>query len=262
MGGLGRVMPWTRTAFLVGSLALVGIPPFAGFFSKDSILAALLDRGDYGYVLFAVGLAGTFLTGLYSFRLFFLVFGGEQSAFAREHHHSHHGKEGPFSMVWTVLTLAVLSVVGGFVQFAPFWHPLTDWLEPVAHPFAEADNAQEWLASGLAVALGALGIATAYALYGRMRPARDPLDIRVFANKFYWDELYDWIFYRPGDAIARAFGRFIERPVVAGSIAGVTRGFGLGGAEVARVQNGLVRSYALALAGGLAVLAVVFLSVR
>src|SRR4051794_30623577 len=82
MGGLGRVMPWTQRTFLVGSLALVGIFPFAGFFSKDSILAAMLDRGWYGDVLFACGLAGTFLTGLYSFRLYFYVFRGQQSAFA------------------------------------------------------------------------------------------------------------------------------------------------------------------------------------
>jgi NADH-quinone oxidoreductase subunit L len=262
MGGFGRLMPWTRTAFLCGSLALVGIPPFAGFFSKDSILATTLDRGWYGYVLFALGLFGTFLTGLYTFRLFLLVFTGEPTAYAREHFHSHHGAEGPFSMVWTVLTLAALSVVGGFLQFAPFWHPLSDWLEPVATPFAEADNWQEWFASGCAVALGLAGIGVAWALYGRRRPERDPLVLPAFARKFYWDELYDWIWYRPGDVIARAFGRFVEQPFVAGSIGEVTRGFGLGSRGLARVQNGLVRSYALALAGGLAVLAVVFLSVR
>jgi len=167
MGGMGRLMPWTRTAFLVGSLALVGIFPFAGFFSKDSILAATLDHGSYGMVLFVAGLAGTFLTGLYAFRLYFIVFTGDQSRFAREHHHSHHGREGPFSMMWTVLTLAVLSVVGGWIQFAPFWHPLTDWLEPVAEPLVEPTEAQEWLASGLALALGLAGIAVAWLAYSR-----------------------------------------------------------------------------------------------
>jgi NADH-quinone oxidoreductase subunit L len=262
MGGLGRVMPWTQGAFLVGCLALVGIPPFAGFFSKDSILAAMLDRGAYGYVLFACGLAGAFLTGLYTFRMFFYVFRGEQSAFAREHHHSHHGAEGPFSMVWTVLTLAALSIVGGWIQFAPVWHPLTDWLEPVAHPFAEADNAQEAVASVAAVVLGLAGMGVAWALYGRRRPVRDPLDVPVFARKFYWDELYDLLWYRPGDAIARALAWGVEKPIIGGSLTALTRGFGVGSRGVGVVQNGLVRSYALALAGGLAVLAVVFLSVR
>src|SRR5213595_390978 len=85
MGGVGALMPRTRTAFLIGSLALVGIPPLAGFFSKDSIIAATLDRGWYGYVLFAAALAGTFLTGVYAFRLFFIVFPGELSPFVQEH---------------------------------------------------------------------------------------------------------------------------------------------------------------------------------
>ena len=83
MGGIAKEMPHTRTAFLIGSLALVGIPPFAGFFSKDSIIAATLDRGAFGYCLFAACLAGAFLTGLYTFRLFFIVFGGSRPTSSR-----------------------------------------------------------------------------------------------------------------------------------------------------------------------------------
>jgi NADH-quinone oxidoreductase subunit L len=262
MGGLGRLMPWTRTAFLVGSLALVGIFPFAGFFSKDSIIAATLARGDwYGYVLFAVGLAGTFLTGVYAFRLFFIVFTGEQSGFAREHYHSHHGREGPFSMVWTVLVLAVLSLVGGWIQFAPFWDPITKWLEPVAEPLVFPSNAQEWLASGGSMLIGLAGIGVAWAMYYRRRVAV-PRPLPVLEHKFYWDELYDRLFYRPGDLVARALTWGFERPVIGGSLDAVTRGFGFGSRELGVAQNGLVRSYALALASGLAVLAVVFLAVR
>ena len=98
MGGLGRTMPHTRIVFLVGSLALVGIPPFAGFFSKDSIIAAMLDRGAFGYALFACGLAGAFLTGIYTFRLFFIVFGKRGRRASRT---CTAEAEGPFSMVWT-----------------------------------------------------------------------------------------------------------------------------------------------------------------
>ena len=104
MGGLGKAMPHTKRAFLVGSLALVGIPPFAGL-----LLQGLDHRGDArpaagsAYCLFAACLAGAFLTGLYTFRLYFVVFGGEQSEFAREHLHTPKGRlEGPLSMVWTV----------------------------------------------------------------------------------------------------------------------------------------------------------------
>src|SRR6476659_5934872 len=88
MGGLRRLLPRTFIAFTIGAVALVGIPPFAGFFSKDSILADAMDRGAFGYVLWVVGLAGTFLTGLYTFRLLFLVFWGEPSACVREHFHA------------------------------------------------------------------------------------------------------------------------------------------------------------------------------
>src|SRR5204863_2576099 len=141
LAGIGRLMPFTKLVFLIGSLALVGIPPFAGFFSKDSILAAGLDRGWYGILLTIVGLVGAFLTGVYAFRLYFIVFTGEPSAFAREHFHDHRGREGPLSMRWTVGTLALLSAIGGFLQFAPLWHPLSTWLGPVAEAFAEPTNA-------------------------------------------------------------------------------------------------------------------------
>jgi NADH-quinone oxidoreductase subunit L len=258
--GVGRLMPQTRVVFLIGSLALVGIPPFAGFFSKDSILAAALDRGTYGDVIFAAGQLGALLTGLYTFRLFFIVFTGEPSAFAREHLHVHRA-EGPLSMRWTVGGLALLSSIGGFLQFAPVWHPLTDWLEPVARPIADATSGQETFGSILAVCLGVLGIAIAWMLYAAKR-ARVPRALRLFEQKFYWDELYDLLWYRGSELVARGFYGLVERPLIAGSLAAVTGGVSLSGRGLGRAQNGLVRSYVLALAGGLAVLAVVFLSVR
>jgi NADH-quinone oxidoreductase subunit L len=164
-------------------------------------------------------------------------------------------------MVWTVWVLAALSIVGGLVQFAPFWHPLTDWLEPVAPSFAEATDRQEVIASVCAVVFGLLGILVARSLYGT-RTSDVPRTLPVLENKFYWDELYDFLFYKPAVLVTRAFYRLVEKPLIAGSIGGVTRGFRIGSGEATRVQNGLVRSYALALAGGLAVLAVVFLTNR
>jgi NADH-quinone oxidoreductase subunit L len=261
LAGIGRLMPFTKLVFLIGSLALVGIPPFAGFFSKDSILAAGLDRGWYGILLTVLGLVGAFLTGVYAFRLYFIVFTGEPSAFAREHFHTHHGKEGPLSMRWTVGTLALLSVIGGFLQFAPLWHPLSTWLGPVAEPFAEPTNAQEWAISGAAVGVGLAGIVVAWALYAA-KTIPVPRPVRLFEKKFYWDELYDYLWYYPADLVARGFYALVERPLIAGAIETVSGSVGLGGRGLARAQTGLVRSYALALAGGLAVLAVVFLAAR
>ena len=123
MGGLRKLMPFTYGAFLVGALALVGVPPFSGFFSKDPILANALDDGNLGYVLFGLAAFGAFLTGLYTFRMIFLAFGGEPTEELRARYHPHGGKEGPYSMVFVVSVLSVLAAVAGFLQFTPYSGP-------------------------------------------------------------------------------------------------------------------------------------------
>src|SRR2546423_4130835 len=158
--GVGAMMPWTKWAFLVGAAALVGVPAFSGFFSKDPILAADLHDHWYG-VLFAVcGLVGTFLTGLYTFRLYFIVFPGEPSAFVREHHHRHHGREGPWTMLVPVAILTVLAAVSRWIQVQPFWDPITHWLSSVVptEPAAEATNWDDAVMSVLAPILGIGGV--------------------------------------------------------------------------------------------------------
>src|SRR5437868_12404886 len=264
MGGLRTVMPRTYWAFLIGSLALVGIFPFAGFFSKDSILAAAMDHGTYGYVLWAGGLAGTFLTGLYTFRLFFVVFGGEPSAFVREHLHALKRDVPGFALAIPVGVLAALSLIGGWIQWAPFWHPIETWLQVVAEPVVSPKNWQEWTSSALALLLGGAGIGVAWLLYGARRVEVPRLAFwqRTLERKFYFDELYDALFYTPAVYAANAFAGWIERPLILGSgreIGEETRD--LGGA-FARLQTGLLRTYALAIASSLAVLAIVFVAVR
>src|SRR5581483_4733385 len=217
LAGIGKLMPFTRTVFLIGSLALVGVFPFAGFFSKDSILAAALQRGWYGDVIYAAGLAGAFLTGVYTFRLFFIVFTGEPSAFAREHFHRHHGKEGPSWMLAPVAALALLSCIGGFLQFSPVWHPFSDWLAPAAGSLADPTNTQEWLTSAAALAIGLAGIGVAWAIYGAKRVAA-PRAWPVLQQKFYWDELYDVLWYRTSDLAARGLYALVETPLIGGSI--------------------------------------------
>src|SRR5205823_2896754 len=121
MGGLRKLAPRTYWCFMAGALSLVGIPPFSGFFSKDSILAAALARGTFGAILWVFGVAGAFLTGVYTFRMLFLVFWGEPSAYVQEHFHRHHDREAPHEMFWPVAILAVLATFAGWIQFAPFW---------------------------------------------------------------------------------------------------------------------------------------------
>jgi NADH-quinone oxidoreductase subunit L len=264
MGGLRKLMPLTYWFFLAGALALVGVPPFAGFFSKDSILAAALAHGTFGAILWVAGVVGTFLTGLYTFRMVFLVFWGEPSAYAREHHHAHDGKEGPPEMFWPVAALAVLAVVGGWIQFAGVWTPVSDFLEVSAPSLVIASGTQEVVSSIFAVLFGLVGVAVAWALYGARRAEvpRMPQLQAALERKLWFDDLYDVAFYKPAVWLARAWNRWIERPIILGSATELALGTQESGRLAARVQTGLLRAYALGFAGGLAVLVVVFISVR
>jgi NADH-quinone oxidoreductase subunit L len=262
MGGLRTLMPLTFWAFVVGSLALAGMPPFSGFFSKDSILAAALANGGwYGYLLWAAGMVGTFLTGLYAFRMLFMAFLGEPSAFVREHLHHLEGGLVGWTLAVPVAVLTALAAVGGFVQFAGIWTPISDWLEPVAPSLVDASGVQEAVSSIVAVLLGLAGIGVAWWIYGARR-ASAPRPLALLEHKFWFDELYDALFYRPAVLLSVGLLNGVERPLVFGSVgelAGSVRDLGLG---ARRLQTGLVRTYALAIAASLAVVTVVFVVVR
>ena len=263
MRGIGQLMPWTRWAFLAGSLALVGVPPFAGFFSKDAIIAAALHDHWYGVILWVVALVGTFLTGLYTFRLYFIVFAGEPKDL---HPHRDHGREGPLTLLVPVAVLTVLATVGGWIQFSPLWHPLTNWLEPVARTLgvAEPSSWQDALSSALALSLGLAGIGVAWTMYGTGRVAvpRRPALQRVLEHKLYFDEAYDRLFYQPSVALVRYLQRTVEDDwilPVGGEFGEVTLETGR---LTRRLQTGLLRTYVFFLGTGMAVLAIVFLLVR
>jgi len=259
MRGMAQALPWTRWAFLVGSLALVGLPPFSGFFSKDSIIAAALHDHWYGVILALAALAGAFLTGLYTFRLYFIVFGRDDGPAPHVHGHG----EGPRTMLVPVGILSVLALVGGWIQFSPVWHPLTSWLEPAAATLgvAEPTNAQEAIASVAAVALGLAGIGVAWAMYGARRRAipRVPTLQRALEHKFYFDELYDGLFYKPAAALANVWRRDVEESFVLAAGPDIGETAFDAGRGVRRLQTGLLRTYVFFLGTGMAVLVIVFL---
>jgi NADH-quinone oxidoreductase subunit L len=263
MRGLGKVMPFTKWCFLAGALALVGIPPFAGFFSKDPIIASTLNIGWYGYIFYACGLIGAFLTGLYTFRLWFLVFPGEPSAFVREHYHDHHGREGAWTMLVPVGILTVLATIGGWIQFPPHWDPITKWLAPVAPslPDAVASSTQETVTSIVSVLVGLTGIAVAWAVYSERKiaiPAVPSLR-RVLENKFYFDTLYERIFYVPAVETTNFLRREFEQPVVLQTGPDLGEGTLATGGLVRRIQTGLLRTYVLFIAAGAAAIVLAFL---
>jgi NADH-quinone oxidoreductase subunit L len=269
MGGLRRVMPRTALAFVIGSLALAGMPPLSGFFSKDSILASALASGGYGQILFGAGLAGALLTGIYTFRLFFVVFLGEPSPLVREHTREHGHGEGPWTMTLPVAVLAVLAAVGGWVQIAGIWHPFGEWLDPIAvgreHlALVEPTVTQDYVTSALAVGLGLVGIYVAWVLYGaRTRPVPRYAAVQeTLEHKLWFDELYDRIFFRPAVLLTGIFRRGVEEPLIGGSIEGVTLGARGAGGALGEAQTGYLRSYALAIAAAVAVLVVVFITVQ
>ena len=269
MGGLRASMPKTYLAFLIGSLALVGIPPLSGFFSKDAILASALASGGFGQFLFVVGLVGALLTGLYTFRLFFLVFLGEPSPLVQEHAEGHGHGEGPWTMMWPVGILAVLSVIGGWVEVAGGWHTFGEWLDPIAIAreqlaLVEPTTTQDYVTSALAVGLGLVGIFTAWVFYGaRKRPVpHDEAVQDVLEHKFWFDELYDLIFYKPAVLLTRALRRGVEEPLIGGSISGVSAGTRETAGAVGGAQTGYLRSYALVIAFAVAILVVVFVTVQ
>src|ERR687888_47026 len=147
MGGLRALLPRTYWAFLVGALA----------------------SGWYGQLLWVVGMAGAFLTGLYAFRMVFLVFWGEPSAFVREHFHRLRQDVVGVSLGVPVAVLTVLAALGGWLQFAGIWTPVSDWLEPVTPALVDASSAQEAVSSAAAVGLGIVGIWVAWWLYSARR---------------------------------------------------------------------------------------------
>jgi NADH-quinone oxidoreductase subunit L len=261
MGGLRGELPRTHLAFLVGTLALVGLPPFAGFWSKDAVLAsALATGGALGWTLFLGGLAGVLLTGAYSFRLYFAVFHGPRGE--AEAHAGGRG-EGPRSMLVPVGALAVLSAVGGLLSIPGVWHPFGYWLAGTAEALVEPTAAQDYATSLIAVPLGLAGL-----WYARRRfragaqIVTSPAAWRLFEQKLWFDELYDALFYRPAAAVARALRREVEEPVVERSLDEIGSGTLQAAGEVGRFQSGLLRTYALAITISVAVLVVVFVAVR
>jgi NADH-quinone oxidoreductase subunit L len=264
MGGLARRLPFTFRAFIVGSLALAAIPPFAGFFSKDSILGSAANAGALGWTLWTMAAAGAFLTALYTFRLLFIVFFGQMSPFAQEHLHVKRF-EGGLAMAWPVAILMVLATVGGFLQVPGAWSAVDSWLDPVAESAEEASGVTFAFSLVVTLALSLTGIALAWMFWGRpsLVPERArrrySWAARTLEHKFYFDEAYDTVFYEPSARVAMLGGRYVEEPVFLRSLGDLGQGVRAASSRLSLVQTGSVRSYALALAGGAAVIAVVFL---
>jgi NADH-quinone oxidoreductase subunit L len=298
MGGLRRAMPFTFVTFTVAALALAGFPLFAGFFSKDVIIAFALHRGGLDAVLAVIAYIAALMTAFYAFRMVFRVFFGATVPEARELERGHlahaepenpatgekedtdvgfpgpehHVAERSWVMKTAMAPLALLSIVGGLVLVPGVTKTLDEFLEPTFeesryledHPSEGA----EW--AGLAVGglIAIAGVALAWYLYRRragltleLRERLAPVHTFLY-NKWYFDELFELLFVRP----TAAFGRFgiavVESAFVQGTIVGGASGIVRAGSSFARaIQSGYLRAYALLLIIGFAGLGLYFLMV-
>lgn len=259
MGGLKKALPITYITFLIGTIAIAGIPPFAGFFSKDEILAHAFASNP---VLWVLGLIGSLLTAFYMFRLFYLTFHGDFRGTNDQKHHLH---ESPKSMTIPLMVLAGLSVVGGFFGFPEIFggsHPLKRFLEPV---FADSDiktlphhlsHSTEFMLMGLTLLCLAVVIWVAYNQYVKKKevPAEDAeiegATHKVVYNKFYVDELYNAVITKPLNWISSKTNRYIEADIIDGVVNGTGKAI-LGGSKLSRfIQQGNVGFYIFAMVIG------------
>jgi NADH-quinone oxidoreductase subunit L len=251
MGALKKAMPVTTFTFLIAGLALAGVPPFTGFFSKDEILWQAFQHGHK--VLWGIGLAAAACTSFYIFRLIFLTFFGESHVSEQAKHHLH---ESPFSMTSVLIILAVLSLLGGLVGIPHVLggHNLIHaWLGLEGGHAAPSDERMELISMGISVAIALAGIFSAWLFYLK-KPALAAGLARglrglhqLLSNKFYVDEIYDALIVRPILRLSQGFlAGVVDEKIVDGALVnGSGRTVAWLGSLVSRLQGGLVNSYAL-----------------
>lgn len=253
MGGLGVKMKITAWTFAIGALALSGIFPFAGFWSKDAILTEALHQNVWYFI---VGLTAAFFTAFYMARLFFLVFFGK----SRTDHKGHEPHESPAVMTIPLIVLAVLAIGAGFV-FTPFNPWFGEWLT------GAADEHTNWTVIILSNLVGLLGIGLGYLMYVRGTIARDVISsrapglYRLVSNKYYMDELYQTIIITPLKGLGFVL-RLFEHYVIDGAVRLSASSALYVGRLGARMQNGQLQAYGLASLLGIVLLMIIFVGRR
>jgi NADH-quinone oxidoreductase subunit L len=279
MGGLKAKLPWTHLTMLIGCVAIAGIPPLAGFFSKDEILWSAFRISGYGTLVWVIGFVAAGMTAFYMFRALFMTFWGTCRA---DEHVKHHIHESPRVMTVPLTVLAVLSVVGGYVgvphvlggsnAFHEFLMPVIGGPAPAKAHAGLSLVAQAWASGGeagshggaaleiglmaLSVSIALAGIGMAWLFYVK-NPALPALLAkrwsglyRAVSNKYYVDELYEALFVtslkRLGTGLWRGFDEF----VIDGTVNGIACFFGWISGVLRQVQTGYVQNYAFAIVLG------------
>ncbi len=262
MGGLRKYLPITFATFLIGTIAISGLPPFAGFFSKDELLAHVYEHSK---LMWGLGLLVSLMTSFYMFRLLFLVFFGQFRGSEDQRAHLH---ESPLTITGPLLVLALLAAVGGLLGIPAIMGGtpvLANWLAPVlALPLKLAgqaphalSHAEEWVLMGVSTAVALAGLIIAYVRYvaGAHRPAEEGAPVNSLTalsrGKFYVDELYDALIVRPVMALSRGLYTFVEQKLVDPLVNGIGGGVLGFGRNLRLVQSGSVGVYVLLMVVGL-----------
>jgi NADH-quinone oxidoreductase subunit L len=260
-GGLRAALPVTFVTFGLGYLAIIGVPPFAGFFSKDAIIEAALGAGDFrGYLLGGAALLGAGITAFYMTRVMLMTFFGEKRWAPGSHPH-----EAPALMIWPMILLAVGSVFSGGL-FA-IGGMLPHWLEPVVGAHQESAHAlPAWVSTTLALAVVAVGIGVAYQKYGRteisrVAPAAVSALTMAARKDLYGDAFNEEVFMRPGAQLTGALVE-VDNAGVDGSVNALAALVGRTSNRLRGLQTGYARSYALSMLAGATLFIAAILAVQ
>ncbi|WP_306215317.1 NADH-quinone oxidoreductase subunit L [Actinoplanes sp. RD1] len=258
-GGLRKYMKWTWLTFMMGWLAIIGIPPLSGYFSKEPIIAAAFEREGWTAWLFGMAaLLGAGLTAFYMTRLFVLTFHGPQR-WTDDIHEPH---ESPYIMTVPLMLLALGSIVAGGLMASPVAH----WLEPVLGPEAAEVHAviPHWLITVLSLVITVLGAGLAWAMFRRgTATAPEPAGVLVTAARknLYTDAINEAVFERPGIYLTRALV-YLDNKGIDGIVNGLAAGVGGSSGRIRRLQTGFVRSYALSMLTGAVLVVGAFLAIQ
>lgn len=257
MGGLSKHMRITYITFLIGCLAIAGIPPFSGFFSKDAIL---LTAFEHNKIIWALAVFAALMTAYYMFRLLFVTFSGK---FRGTHEQEHHLHESPSAMTLPLIVLAVLAIIGGFVgvphvlgghnEIAAFLQPVIP-VHAVAHPVSAAT--EYGLMGGVTAAVIAV-IVFAYMQNKNFAAKQNTGFGKLLENKWYVDEIYEAIIVKPILSIGAFFNNIIEKKGIDGIVNGVGRAVNYGSRQVRLLQSGRIGTYILLMVIGILVLFIV-----
>ncbi len=263
MGGLKKQMRITHITFLLGCLAIAGMPPFSGFFSKDEILAAAFAHNP---IIWVGGVVGALLTAFYMFRLYAMTFHGK---FRGTHDQEHHLHESPAAITLPLIALAILAVVGGWVGIPEVLmhggHRLETFLEPIfanSNQIAvkhELSHATEYALMGVSVGGALIALLFAwkkFSQYEKVEVSETGIG-KVMANKWYVDELYDKIIVQPLQSLATFFNQVVEKNIIDGLVNGVGKAVNYGSRQIRLLQSGLVGNYILLMVIGMLVLFII-----